>query len=280
MQIDWFTFLAQIVNFLILLVLLKRFLYGPIIKAMAQREATISNRLNDARIKLEEAEKESEEYHAKNVELEQKKQAMLEESREDANNYRKKLMHNAREEVDKIERDWREAIIREQKTFLHDLSQRVESQILAVARRMMRDLANVEIEQQAITVFFERMKELKEEEWNKISDMVKESDKKMVIKTRFEVQERWREKIKKIVKRQFGEEVEPHFEISSELGFGIEIRFGGRKLAWTLDSYMGMLQERISDALEETLEERIGEVINKKNSGKLVESRFDDETEQ
>ncbi len=42
MQIDWFTLFAQIVNFLIVVVLLRRFLYKPILQAMAEREAKIA----------------------------------------------------------------------------------------------------------------------------------------------------------------------------------------------------------------------------------------------
>ena len=264
MAFDWFTFAAQIINFLILLLLLKRFLYGPIIKVMEKREKTIADRLNEAKSRLEEAEQESDEYRSKKRELEQKKIELIEKSKEDAENYRKKLMHQAREEVDKIEKNWREAINREQASFMHDLSQRVESQILAIARRLLRDLANQDIEKQAILVFFERMQEMETDEWETVAEMVKESGKRMTIKTRFEIQEEWRNELLRIIKKQFGGEVEPHFETSSELGFGIEIRMEGRKLAWTLDSYLGMLEERISDALEEALEKRIGEIINKK----------------
>ena len=38
MLVNWFTVFAQIVNFIILIYLLKRFLYGPIIRAMEERE--------------------------------------------------------------------------------------------------------------------------------------------------------------------------------------------------------------------------------------------------
>lgn len=274
MQLDWFTFLAQIVNFLILLFLLQRFLYGPIIKAMEKREKNIADRMNEARSKLAEAERDAEDYRAKKREFEQEKSDLMEKSRNEADNYRKDLMHRAREEVDKIEKNWHEAIMREQSTFMHDLSQRVESQILAIARRLIRDLANTEIERQAILVFFERMKELKAEEWETVSSMVKESEKKMTIRTRFEIDEEWRKELVEILKKQFGEDVKPLFETSSELGFGIEIRVGGRKLAWTLDSYLGMLEERISDALEESLEQRIGEINDKKDEKKLVDSNL------
>ena len=42
MLIDWFTVAAQAINFLILVLLLRRFLYGPIVKAMDDREAAIN----------------------------------------------------------------------------------------------------------------------------------------------------------------------------------------------------------------------------------------------
>ncbi len=51
MQIDWLTVIAQIVNFLILVWLLKRFLYQPVINAMDQREQRIAERLQKAELR-------------------------------------------------------------------------------------------------------------------------------------------------------------------------------------------------------------------------------------
>ena len=44
MQVDVFTLIAQIVNFLILVYLLKRFLYRPVLDAMDRREADIAQK--------------------------------------------------------------------------------------------------------------------------------------------------------------------------------------------------------------------------------------------
>ena len=51
MSVNWFTVAAQVVNFLILVWLLHRFLYGPIIAAMDRRERRIAERLQDAQRK-------------------------------------------------------------------------------------------------------------------------------------------------------------------------------------------------------------------------------------
>jgi F-type H+-transporting ATPase subunit b len=48
MLIDWFTVGAQVVNFLILVWLLKRFLYKPILHAIDERERRIAKELADA----------------------------------------------------------------------------------------------------------------------------------------------------------------------------------------------------------------------------------------
>ncbi len=58
MGADWFTVVAQIINFLILVALLKRFLYGPIIRAMDRREAEIASRMDAASDKTADAEKQ------------------------------------------------------------------------------------------------------------------------------------------------------------------------------------------------------------------------------
>ena len=58
-MIDWFTVVAQIINFLILVVLLKYFLYGRITAAMEQRQQEIATRWNDAERDREKAAQEA-----------------------------------------------------------------------------------------------------------------------------------------------------------------------------------------------------------------------------
>ena len=66
MLINWFTVIAQIVNFLILVFLLKYFLYDRIVKAMDEREQRIQLRLKEAEEKKQEADQEARSYLEKN----------------------------------------------------------------------------------------------------------------------------------------------------------------------------------------------------------------------
>ena len=74
MIIDWYTIMFQIVNFLILVFLLRYFLYGPIIRAMDEREQTIMQREEKAAAQKLEAENETRSYHQKSEKLQQREQ--------------------------------------------------------------------------------------------------------------------------------------------------------------------------------------------------------------
>lgn len=65
MLIDWFTVIAQVVNFLILVWLLKRFLYQPILNAIDAREQRVATELADADAKMNEAAKQRNEFQKK-----------------------------------------------------------------------------------------------------------------------------------------------------------------------------------------------------------------------
>ena len=69
MLIDLFTVIAQIINFLILVYLLKRFLFNRIIKIMDDRENQIIDRMQGAEAAKEEAQKELDEQHRIRKEL-------------------------------------------------------------------------------------------------------------------------------------------------------------------------------------------------------------------
>src|SRR5665811_2539985 len=84
MLIDWFTIGAQALNFLILVWLLKHFLYKPILNAIDAREKRIAKELADADAKKAEAQKEHDEFQHKNEEFDQQRAALLSKAKEDA----------------------------------------------------------------------------------------------------------------------------------------------------------------------------------------------------
>src|ERR1700733_783694 len=98
MLIDWFTICAQSLNFLILVWLMKRFLYKPILQAIDAREKRIATELADAETKKAEAQKQRDEFQHKNEEFDQQRAALLKKGTDEANAERQRLLDEARKD--------------------------------------------------------------------------------------------------------------------------------------------------------------------------------------
>src|SRR5271167_4252962 len=110
MLIDWFTVGAQALNFIILVWLLKRFLYKPILNAVDAREKRIAAELADADAKKAEAQKERDEFLHKNEEFDQQHAALLSKATDEAKAERQRLLDEARKAVDALSSQRRESL--------------------------------------------------------------------------------------------------------------------------------------------------------------------------
>jgi len=92
MELGWPTFVLQVVNFLVLVWLLKRFLYKPVIEAIARRKAVIDQTLREAAEKENAAEVLACQYQNRLAEWEGEKQKLRAEIVEEVNTQRAQMM--------------------------------------------------------------------------------------------------------------------------------------------------------------------------------------------
>ncbi|MDI6854205.1 MAG: F0F1 ATP synthase subunit delta [Deltaproteobacteria bacterium] len=250
MLIDWFTVAAQIINFLVLVGILKYFLYGRITRAMREREDKIAARLEEALEREQEARQELEKYQKQNEELARKREQMLAQAREEAELERKKLLREAREEVDRAKARWHETLAREKDAFLADLRQRAGHLVFEVARRALADLANADLEEHIVRIFSQRLKEIDADKLHVLHSTL-QRDRNVVIVSSFELSEEAKETIAEILRRHSGNNIKLNYRVSPEVISGIELKIPGHKIAWSLDHYLESLEEDLRSALEE-----------------------------
>ena len=251
MEIDLFTTIAQVVNFLILLFLLKYLLYGRITKAMDERKERIASELNDAAMKKKEAEEEAALYRKKTEELEEEAEERLRQAERDAELHKKELMKDVRQEVDQRKAKWLESVERQKQSFLRQLRIRSGEQVFAAARQVLKDLAGVELEQQIVKTFADRIDHLSEKEKGAIADFARMSQKGIAVLSSFDMPRKTQQIITKAVQNQIGKKTEMTFQTSPDLVCGIELRVGDRRISWNLDSYLNLLEDEIVRTLEE-----------------------------
>lgn len=260
MELDWFTFVAQIINFLILLWLLQRFLYEPVLQVMENREKEITNRLEEAHLTLLDAQEHLSEYEQKLDQIDKKERSMMEEARQGAEEYRKKLLTEARYEIEVMQERWRKTVEEEKEQFLTELEKRSFEKILEAVRKIIVELANQELEHHVLTSFIQKIETISAE---KIELFTSGSDHKLNIKTAFFLKKQDRTKVRAILKEVFGSDIECDFEEEPELGLGIEIRTSGWKMGWNLRAYLEELRNEVATVLNESENNEVYETTEK-----------------
>jgi F-type H+-transporting ATPase subunit b len=255
MHIDWFVFFAQIANLFILMFLLKKFLFGKIIGAMDAREAKIGAVFAEAEASRQGAEKSAETYDQKLRNLEVRYEDMLNQARRDAETHRDQFLAKAREEVDFLQKRWVEALRSEQQHFLQELRHLAGNQIYAVSRRVLKDLAGLDLEERIVEVLVERIATMDEQEKIKFSTPIAAGG-TITVACAFDIPEVSRSRLSDALKKRLTGEFDVAYEHSDDILSGCELRSDGHKIAWSMKDYLDSLEERFYSALYEEVQER------------------------
>ena len=250
MHIDWFVLLCQIFNFLLLMYLLKRFLYGRIIKAMDDREAKIVARFAEAEELKIKANESAELYDKRNRLLSEKSEQMLNEATMAAEAKRKELMEKVRAEAELIKVRWQDMLASEQEAFFQDLRQRAAKQIYAAARKALTDLADANLEERIIDEFIRRIRELDKEKSAQIRKAISGQGNKVVVQSAFDIADKTQGRIEQALKGQINNGFTIRYDTEPEIVSGIELRVNGHKIAWSLNEYLETLVENLSETLQ------------------------------
>jgi F-type H+-transporting ATPase subunit b len=249
MLIDWTTVIAQIVNFLILLILLKYLLYNRIIKAMDKREERIQSRLEDAERKRQEAEQEMITFENKNRELDQDREQLLDEARKEAEAYKNQLIQHAREEVESLQKRWYRSIEQEKESFVGELRRLAAKQVYDICRRALAELSNTEIENQTVGVFLDRFQNMEKGQKGELLSV----NGQVLIKSSHEVSKNQRQQIEQILNEMIKDLPEIIYETDPAIIMGIEIKRRDKKIAWSLESYLSNLERMTFSAFEKEI---------------------------
>jgi F-type H+-transporting ATPase subunit b len=253
---DWFTILAQIVNFLILLFLLRRFLYRPILNAMEAREQRIAALLEEAEQKRAEAEKEQLRFAAKNDEWQENRAKKQREMEQSIEQWRKEALQKARQDVDHSLNTWLSSVEDHKTDFLNDLHQFTVQKTYAIACRAVQDLAGTDLETQMIRTFLTNIQR-QEVSLAQLANGSQAQDTALKIRSAFDLSDAMKDSLADKFQDHFHDRVTLKFETAPNLIAGIElVSESGYTAAWNLSRYLESLQTELDQQINAYLGER------------------------
>lgn len=252
MLIDWFTVGAQIINFLILVWLLKRFLYRPVLNAIDAREGLIAKTLADALKQKTQGEQKCDEFAHKNKLFDEERAALLSKATDAAQVEYDRLFAVAKQAAAVFTAKQEELLVTKEHDLHQVIGKRTQQEVFAVIRKTLADLANTSLEEQLSAAFIKRLRTTDLTKFTKpVSDPV-------LIRSAFELGTQEQAMIQNALNEIFSVEVHIHFEIMPELISGIELVTNEQKIVWSIDDYLATMERNVAGFLQDLAQSKLG----------------------
>jgi F-type H+-transporting ATPase subunit b len=249
MLIDWFTVSAQALNFIILVWLMKKFLYKPVLNAIDEREHRIAGQLNEARTIKAEAQKERETYEQKNLEFDQQRTEMLDEVTSEIKNERRRLLEEAGKAADVLRESQNEMIKNELQKLHRTVHMRVQNEVFAIVRKTLNDLASSDLEEQICNAFIRRLEDLDDQMKTETVEILKTASEPVLVRSAFELGDKQQKSIQNALQKIATNDLDVRFEHDQKVVAGIELTANGKKIAWSIAEYLDSFEKSINEIL-------------------------------
>lgn len=248
MLFDWFTVGAQAVNFLILVWLMKRFLYKPILNAIDAREKKVAAELADADAKRAEALKERDQFQQKNDEFDRQRLELMNKAQDDAKAEREKLLEEARQAAEQLRVKSKERFAIDAENLKQSISHRTQQEVFAIARKTLSDLASASLEEQITATFIRRISEMDSSTRAGLVASLTSgsgSPSSLAVRSAFELSPEQRAAIEAALNQALSMHLQLNFQTAPELISGIELVANGQSIAWNISDYLKAMEKAV-----------------------------------
>jgi len=230
LELNWSTFVLEIINFLVLVWILKRFLYKPVLDVIARRRAGIDKTLADAKTLQEEAEKLQQQYEGRLADWEQERQqarvSMTEEIEAERASKMKELQALLEQEREKS----RVAEKRRQADAARKLEETALLQGARFVGRLLELAAGPEMHQRLFELLITQLAQLPAERIAALRSACEKAPDSIVVVSAMPLTDEQCKQLKQALEKVTGHDLPLRLELSSDLLAGLRITIG----AWGL----------------------------------------------
>ncbi len=249
MSADFYTIMAQIVNFTILAWALYKFLYKPLLVAVDKREKRIAGEIKNAEDLAAEAEKKLDALNKRYLAIDDERTQILNEAREEAEALRKQKEREIQAEMLEKRLIWQQELDREKSSVANELRQSVVNNFLEFSRKAFKQMADESLENRFISVFKSRLADLSGKDKKLL--LADSQDAPVQITSSQELTQQTQDDLKKVLIETLDLQNPVFvFKVSPRLLCGIEFSINGNVVSWNLDDYLNTFTEKMNDALE------------------------------
>lgn len=249
MLIDWFTVGAQIINFLVLLAILRYFLYDRILAAIKAREETIAQMHEEAEKAIGAAEATRMAFEAKAEELESDRKRRLEGMEKEIEAARQGLIRQAQQETDQLKERWQEHLRNQSEAFVMALSQQALHESCEMARSLLSEMADASLEEQMIRAMARELERLPVEKKEQLREAIAVLTEPITVRSGFHLSPTSQAQLRDTLKQTIGYQGEWQFQVDPSLICGAVLSVGGFEIRWELKEQLQAMEQSMARSI-------------------------------
>ena len=226
MELSWTTFILEIINFLVLVWVLKRLFYAPVKRAITERRAAVEKTLRDAESSKREAQDLQSRYEGRLREWEMEKERQKEEFRKELGEERTKQL-KLTETLVAEEREKAKAQ-QEKKDAERRMTEEREAmkQALEFTSRVLKDVSCPELEQKIVDLVTRHVPSTERESLPSAAAQSWDHGSAVRVRSAYSLAEPQRDTLTAVLKGKIGMEASIEFAVDRNLLAGLEITIG------------------------------------------------------
>lgn len=226
MELSWTTFILELINFLVLVWVLKRLFYAPVKRAIAARRAAVEKTLQDAESAKHEAQELQSKYEGRLREWELEKEHQKEEFRKELGEERSKQMRLT-ESLVAEEREKAKAQQEKQDAERRRNEEReAMKQALVFASRVLKDVACPELEAKIVDLVAKQLSSGRADGLPSSASQSWDHGAAVRVRSAYALTQTQRETLGTVLKNKVGTDSLVEFEVDGNLLAGLEIMLG------------------------------------------------------
>lgn len=245
MLIDWRTVAAQLINFLLLVWLLNKFLFKPILAIVQERDKKVREELESAARQQEEARLEQKTLTQEKETFHRERNTLFKNAIAEAEQEKEKLLNDARKEYTSLREALHTHVEEDKNRLFSELRGSIEDEAFGLARTALQNLSSASLEGQMVVRFAEKACQMDKKAKEQLLFDLARSSYAVTFKTAFELPSESRHRLETAFRELFGHPIACAYEQDPSLIGGIEMITSGHTVSWSLASSLFSIREAV-----------------------------------
>ncbi|MCP4212318.1 MAG: ATPase [Halieaceae bacterium] len=224
MEFNWTTFLLEIINFLVLVWILKRFLYRPVLNIIARRQQDVEQLLQETTAERQSSEALKVRYENRLADWEQEKEGVRRTLQQEMEAARRRGLDELAGELDDERKKQQVLSERKQQESEHLAEIQALSLGADFTARLLQRLASPELEARLIKVAIDDLDTMSAEQREVVARAWSNGNGAIEVTTAYPLDQARQESLRQALARLIDEEVQCNFRQDPELIGGVRLK--------------------------------------------------------